>query len=369
MDTASGRSRWSSTTKAIVVIALALLLLALAIVLREIIPPLLLAGILAYLLTPVSWALEQRLRIGRGWATALVYLLLLAVLVIALALLIPLVIEQLARLNLDVQTMLADVETALGRRIVLAGISIDVGEVLRQSAQALSGLLEPVFGRTLGIAFDLLSSLLWVVFIVVVAFYFVRDRRRLAETFDSLWPAALRTEVVELRQEVDSVWRAFFVGQIILAFVVALLFAVVGALVGLPFPLAMAVLAGLLEFVPSLGHGIWMVTAALLMLIHGSTWLPIPPWAAAALIVAIHLVFQQVDLNYLIPRLVGRRVRLHPAVVIVGVFAGAIAAGVLGVVLAAPVIATARVLGRYLQANLYDGDRTPPVTVPAEGKE
>jgi len=356
MDTDSASTPWSSTTKAIVVIGLVLLLLAMAIVLHEIVAPLLLAGILAYLLTPLSRALEHRLRIGRGWAIALVYLLFLAALAAALALLIPLLVEQLAKLHLDLQATLLDVEGLLGREVVLAGVRFDIGEFLGQSAQALSGLLEPVFGRTLGIAVDVASSVLWLVFIVVVAFYFVRDRSRLAQAFDSLWPAALRPEAVSLRQEVDAVWRAFFVGQILLAFVVALLFAVVGAIVGLPFPLAMAALAGLLEFVPSLGHGIWMVTAALLMLIHGSTWLPIPPWAAAMSIVGIHLVFQQVDLNFLIPRLIGRRVRLHPAVVIVGVFAGAIAAGVMGVVLAAPTIATARVVGRFLRTHLYDGE-------------
>jgi predicted PurR-regulated permease PerM len=349
-------------TKAIVVVGLALILLALAIVLREIVPPLLLAGILAYLLTPLSWALEQRLRIGRGWAIALVYLLFLAALAAALALLIPLVVEQWAKLNLDLQTTVLDLEVLLGREVVFAGVRFDVGELLGQSAQALSGLLEPVFGRTLGIAVDVASSVLWLVFIIVVAFYLVRDRSRLAGAFDSLWPAALRPEAVDLRHEVDAVWRAFFVGQILLALVVALLFAVIGAIVGLPFPLAMAVLAGLLEFVPSLGHGIWMVSAALLMLVHGSTWLPIPPWAAAALIVGIHLVFQQFDLNYLIPRLVGRRVRLHPAVVIVGVFAGAIAAGVMGVVLAAPAIASARVVGRFLRTHLYDEEAAPAAT-------
>jgi predicted PurR-regulated permease PerM len=98
-----------------------------------------------------------------------------------------------------------------------------------------------------------------------------------------------------------------------------------------------------------------MVTAALLMLFHGSTWCH-PAAAAAVLIVGIHLVFQQIDLNVLIPRLVGRRVRLHPIVVIIGVISGAAVAGVLGVVLAAPVIASARWIGHYLKANLYDED-------------
>jgi predicted PurR-regulated permease PerM len=302
----------------------------------------------------LSRVLETRLRLGRGRATALVYLILLAVLIATLALLIPIVVEQLDNLNVDVTTLVDEAEALLGRQVVVAGIRLDLGEVLTQVGQVLSGLLQPVFGRTLGIAVDVLSSVLWAVFIFVVSFYLVRDRSRLAESFDSLWPPAGRSEGAALRQEIDGVWRAYFVGQLALAVVVTLIFAAVGLIVGLPFPLAMAVLAGLLEFVPSVGHGIWMVVAALLMLIHGSTWLPLPPWAAAALIVAIHLVFQQVDLNVLIPRLVGRRVRLHPAVVIVGVFAGAIAAGVLGVVLAAPVIATARVAGRFLRAHLVD---------------
>ncbi|HMK09346.1 MAG TPA: AI-2E family transporter [Anaerolineales bacterium] len=354
MSAPAVRTEWSRTTKVIVIVALVLALLALAIVLREIIAPLLLAGILAYLLTPLSSFFEAHLHLGRGWATGLVYLLLLVALAVALGVLIPIVVEQLTNLNLDAQSTIDRVAVLLGRPVVLAGVKVDLAQVLAQATRALSGVLEPVFGRTLGIAFDLLSSVLWVVFIVVVSFYFVRDRARLQQAYDSMWPSAVREEGVRLRQDVDAVWRAFFIGQVLLALVVTVLFAVIGVVVGLPFPLVMAVLAGLLEFLPSLGHGLWMLTAGLLMLIHGSSWLPIPPWAAAALIVAIHLVFQQVDLNYLIPRLVGRRVRLHPAVVIVGVFAGAIAAGVLGVVLAAPMIASARVLGTFLRSHLYD---------------
>ena len=356
MNAAPRPAPWSATTKAIVVVGLLLVLLALAVVLREMIAPLLLAAILAYLLTPLSRSLEKRFHLGRGWAAALVYVLLLAFLAAAIGVLIPIVIDQMDGLTMDLQTVLGEAQALLGRRIVFMGLSLNLGEVLAQSGQALSGLVEPVFGRTLDFAVEVLSSVLWLVFVVVVSFYFVRDRARLSDGFDSLWPAPSRLEAVRFRQEVDGVWRAFFVGQLLLAFVVTLIFAFVGVLVGLPFPLAMAVLAGLLEFVPSLGHGLWMVTAAVLMLIHGSTWLPIPAWAAAALIVGLHLVFQQVDLNYLIPRFVGRRVRLHPAVVIVGVFAGAIVAGVLGIVLAAPLIATGRVAGRFLLAHLVDGD-------------
>jgi len=116
----------------------------------------------------------------------------------------------------------------------------------------------------------------------------------------------------------------------------------------------MGVLAGLLEFLPSLGHGIWLAIAALLTLFRGSTWLPLPNWIVALIVIGLHSVFQQVDLNILIPTIIGRRVRLHPLFVILGIVAGATLAGVLGIFLAAPTIASMRLLGRYLQARLFD---------------
>lgn len=73
---------------------------------------------------------------------------------------------------------------------------------------------------------------------------------------------------------------------------VATIFSIVGLVLGLPFALAMGVLAGLLEFLPSIGHGIWMITAALLALFAGSTWLPLPNWVFALIIIGLHLFFQ-----------------------------------------------------------------------------
>jgi predicted PurR-regulated permease PerM len=72
------------------------------------------------------------------------------------------------------------------------------------------------------------------------------------------------------------------------------------------------------------------------------------------IVMALHLVYQQFDLNYLIPRIIGRSVHLPPLVVILGIVSGAVLAGVLGIFLAAPTIASARVLGRYIFSNLFD---------------
>jgi predicted PurR-regulated permease PerM len=127
----------------------------------------------------------------------------------------------------------------------------------------------------------------------------------------------------------------------------------------LPFALGMGIFAGLLEFIPSIGHGIWLVTASVLALTFGSTWLPIPNWVFTLIVIGLHLFYQQFDLNYLMPRIIGRRVQLPPLVIILGIVAGAFLAGVLGILLAAPTIASARVIGRYIYANLLDMDPFP----------
>jgi len=72
------------------------------------------------------------------------------------------------------------------------------------------------------------------------------------------------------------------------------------------------------------------------------------------IIIGLHIFFQQFDLNYLIPRIIGRSVHLPPLVVILGIVTGAVLAGVMGIPLAAPTIASARVIGRYIFANLFD---------------
>jgi predicted PurR-regulated permease PerM len=219
---------------------------------------------------------------------------------------------------------------------------------------ALRGFVQPIIGQTLNIAMGIITSVVWVVFIFIVSFYLVRDSDNLNKWVESLIPDSILPDFIWLRNEIGGIWSAFFRGQLVLGLVVAAIITVAGLILGLPLALAMGILAGLLEFLPSIGHGIWLILATSLALLTGSTWIPIPNWAFMLLVIGFHLVFQQFDLNYLIPRIIGRSVHLPPLVVILGIVAGAATAGILGIPLAAPTIASARVLGRYIHANLLD---------------
>jgi predicted PurR-regulated permease PerM len=162
-----------------------------------------------------------------------------------------------------------------------------------------------------------------------------------------------------MRDEINQIWSAFFRGQLLLAFIVAVGFIAAGSIIGLPFAFAMGILAGILEFLPSIGHAIWLFIASLLAFFLGSTWIPVQNWIFMLIVIGLHLLFEQFDLNYLIPRIIGRRVHLPPLVVILGIVSAALLAGVLAIPLAAPTIASARIIGRYLLSNLIDMEWTP----------
>ena len=316
--------------------------------------PVILAAILAYVLSPIVGWLEARTRMRRGWATVVVYLVLIGLAVIGPVILIPRLIEEGERLNLNLGEIFKSIETFMGKPRVIGGYTFGIGQLLEQLMQYLQTIGQPFFGRTLGVAFEVVGSLAWTIFILITSFYFIKDSAKLRAWAESLAPISYRQEFVALGTQLSRVWSAFFRGQLVLAFVVASGFTVVGAGLGLPYALAMGVLAGLLEFLPSLGHGIWLLIATLLILYRGSSWIPLQHWVVALIVIGLHLLFEQFDLNYLIPRIVGREVRLHPLVVIWGVVAGALLGGVLGILLAAPTIASARVLLRYVRGYLFD---------------
>jgi predicted PurR-regulated permease PerM len=350
----SPRSPWSGQTKTLVGLLLVVFFIYLLSRFQVVIPPLVIAIIWAYIVSPVARFFHKRTRLHRVLAVLLANILFLAIITSLLMLLIPTLASQFTILDLDVQQYMRQARTLLGFRVVIGSQVIDLPRVLDEIQVALRGFVQPIIGQTLNIAMGIITSVIWVVFIFIVSFYLVRDSDNLNKWVEGLIPDSILPDFIWLRNEIGGIWSAFFRGQLVLGLVVAAIITVAGLILGLPLALAMGILAGLLEFLPSIGHGIWLILAASLALLTGSTWIPIPNWAFMLLVIGFHFVFQQFDLNYLIPRIIGRSVHLPPLVVILGIVAGAVTAGILGIPLAAPTIASARVLGRYIHANLLD---------------
>jgi predicted PurR-regulated permease PerM len=190
----------------------------------------------------------------------------------------------------------------------------------------------------------------------MAAFYMVKDADRLIEQFDRLPPAAYRDDFVRLRNEITDVWNAFLRGFLLLGLALAVITFLVCEAIGLSYSIGLGLLAGLMEFVPSIGPFIAGVPAVLLALFQETTFLGMSNIWYAVLVAVLYLVIQQIEGNVLLPRILGRSLNLHPLLVLIAIVVGGSLAGILGMLLAAPVLATIRVVGSYVYCRLYDRD-------------
>ncbi len=359
------RPKWSPQTKLTVSLLATAFSVYLLYQFRVILPPLILAIILAYAVSPIATFLHLRLKLPRTLAIVLGDVLLLLFLLGVPALLLPPLGSQISALNLDFQKLLLTLDRLLQHDFNLGPFSIHLPSLVAQTSNNIDSWLQPLLGQTVNLVMEVVSSTVWVVFVLVVSFYLAKDGSTgLDAWLDEHVPPLYRSDYHHLRNEVLQIWGAFFRGQITLALVVAVIFTTVGFAIGLPFALAMGILAGLLEFLPSIGHGIWLVIALTVSLLFGSNWMPIPNWVFALIVLSLHLIYEQFDLNYLIPHIIGRSVHLSPLIVILGIVSGALTMGVLGILLAAPTIATLRVVGRYVYAQLFDLEPFPESITP-----
>ncbi|HIC89084.1 MAG TPA: AI-2E family transporter, partial [Anaerolineae bacterium] len=154
--------------------------------------------------------------------------------------------------------------------------------------------------------------------------------------------------------ELSEIWDAFFRGRLILSIIIGIVIGVALSVVGMRNAMLLGTITGVLTMIPSLGPVLAGIPTVLLALFEGSTWLPLSHFWFAALVVVLYVAIFQLESLYLLPRIVGRRVRLHPAVVIAGTIGGAIFGGILGILLAAPVISSLRVIARYIYRKSLD---------------
>ena len=258
---------------------------------------------------------------------------------------------------------------------ITPNLTLDLGEYYAPVSQWLRSVISPdvttlgnletfLFPFASGAALvvrSAVTSVLWAVFILVTSFYFVKDGPWMGRWFAARLPERVRPEAERLAKDLAAVWDAFMRGQFTMALLVGFIVWVTTTILGVRNSPALGLLSGVAEFVPGVAPVIAGMIGTLIALIFGSNWLPIPNLWFAALVGLFYILELQVEGLFLVPRVVGRRISLHPVVVIIGAVAGAEIVGVLGILLAAPVIASLRVLFGYVMHKLMDEEPFPPL--------
>lgn len=386
---------WSRPTKYIVGVALALLGIYVLYLSQPVIPLLVIAGLIAFAVRPVIGLLHERIGLPRGVAVALTYLALLLLLPLAAVLALAALAEALNFvLGIDYGAVFDGVVTGLeGWLVTLRGWVIPVGPLdayvdglidsLLTTTNGASELLEPqlpslpdlasqlgaalsiTFGAVAGLVGNLFTSAILFIFVLLSAIYLSLNAASYREAMVRALPAAVQPEVVELLRRIGVVWVAFFRGQVTLMVIIGAIVWVGLSLLGVPGALSLAIIAGLLEVVPNLGPVVATIPAVVVALLQGSNYLPINNFVLALLVLGFYILVQQLENGLIVPRVLGDAVELPALVVMAGVFVGGSAAGILGALLATPVIATGREVLSYVYRKLLGEAPFPPAPAPA----
>lgn len=359
-----GGPYWEPTTKAIVAGVLIILFGLFFYLFRVIVVPVMIGLIMAFIFYPIARRVSKWTGLSHGWATALVYLVLVA-LVIPLAILLgPAVVNQILRAQAEVLDLIQYLRTVSIDTIEILDYSVNVGDLVNQAVANLTRVITTVASSSISMVMGAARVGFLAVFTLVIGFYLTRDADQFVAWFIRLSPPDYREDTRRVLREINRVWAAFFRGQLLLSTTVTVLLSLISAILGLPQPLLLGLWGGLLEFLPSIGNTIWGITALTVAAFYGSSYLPLPPLAFVLVVFGVFFAFVQLDTNVLIPNIIGGSIQLHPMVVIFGIIIGLEVGGVLGVAVAAPTIATVRVVGRYVYAMFFDLEPFPDAVAP-----
>lgn len=355
-------NRWTTTTKLVVLVSTLVVIAWLLVQFGQSLPPLIMAGVLAYLFKPPTEWLIRRTGWSRGWAAIVVLALAILVLVLAPVLLTPSVAGLIDRIQHEASALRPILDRLSEETFRLGPLVLQGSDLAQRLVQAAQTLITPLASGAVTIVSGLASSLLWLLFILVVVFWLLKDSYRLRGWLLEHAPATFRGELTQLLQEVGLIWGSFFRGQLLVSLTVGIIIGLLMWLLGVSNAFLLGVIAGLGEFVPTVGPVIALIPALLVAFFNGSSWLPVSNAFLTLIVLVVYTLVFQLDQVYIIPRFVGRRVQLHPGLVFVASVIGAAQAGVLGVLLAAPIVASARLLGGYIYDKLLDQEPFPSPT-------
>lgn len=314
------------------------------------VPPLALAAILIYLLNPaVTWMADRGL--PRVLATTIAYLVLGGVLVGLSVIVVPLLARQTADLIdrlPDIAVGLQDTVNDQLRRMGLAQrVTLDPEATETQVAieQFLEDNRDQVFGLLRGagaLVAGLVAGLVAIVLAPVLAFYVLADLPRLSEGVRRLVPPGSRSEVVDVTQRILRTVGAYVRGQLLVATFVAVATSVGLAIIGLPFWALVGVMAGAFNLIPFVGPFVGGVLGALIALTVGNGF------GQAVAVVVVMVLVQQVDNHVITPGVLSRTVHVHPVTIILSLAAAASLFGILGMLVAIPLIAATKLVVLYL---------------------
>jgi predicted PurR-regulated permease PerM len=343
---------------------------------RVIFPPLVLAILIIYLLNPIVSALEKR-GVKRIIGTFVAFFFVIGgvtVLILAMSPFISRQVEDFSdkwpefrhEMASYIENTADSIQERTGVEIQTAPITCllgadetgEEGAPTHQTCDEVTTRFRDQISHSLGkiteIGLGVLEALLVFILAPLLAVYLLIDLPQIQRDVLNLVPPKHQAEVADLANKIGRAVGGFFRGQLLVAFIVGAASAIGFAAIGLPFALVIGAIAGFFNLIPLVGPFI----GGFLGFLVGTVTSGVSLGLKAAL---VELVVQQVDNHIISPNVMRRTVKLHPATVMLAIFAGGALAGFWGVLLGVPAVAVVKLLLGHLWTTRVLGTPATPM--------
>ncbi len=321
--------------------------LALLFLFSPVLLPFVLGITIAYLLDPAVLKLT-RYGFGRGVAAFVILFLFFAVIAGLLFILAPLAWHQFTALadNLPVYVekfhAFLDLQKGRIESFLAPEKYTQTAKFVGDNGGAMAGVADSVFG---GIAqgWGVVSRLLTLVCITpVVSYFMMKEWPRITGGVFDLFPRRHKDVIFGLLKKIDIKISGFIRGQLIVAFILGLSYALALTLAGLEYGFLIGILTGIFSVIPLVGSTLGLMAGVVV------AWLQAGDWVFVMIVAGIFIGGQLIEGNLLTPKFVGDRVGLHPLWIFFALMAGGSLLGITGMLIAVPVAAAASVVIAFI---------------------
>ncbi|MBS1248550.1 MAG: putative transport protein YhhT [Chloroflexi bacterium] len=366
---------WGTTIKLVVGLTIVAILGGMLLYFRSVITSLLLAFILIYLFYPLIKFVARTTRLSWQASTAIIFVVMLLLFLGLLTITGFAVAQQLQSLLLIVQKFIADLPEIANELSQILARYGEFGEIINFNDLANRAIetLQPIIGQagTLvrSIATGAATSIGKIFFVFMIAYLVLADIDKLPSSINISAIPDYAYDIRRIGRELRRIWNAFLRGQMIIFILIVIIYLLTLTILGTRYAFGLALLTGLGNFIPYVGAFVAITLTGLAAFFQASNYFGLDPWQYTILVLGIAFLIDRIFDSLIKPRFFGKALGIHPAVVLVTAIMAANLFGLVGLILAAPVVATLKLFGRYVLRKMLDLDPWPEGEIEPEQME
>ena len=304
--------------------------------LAKILIPFFIGILVAYLLDPIVDFFEDK-KIKRSISTTVTLVLFFSIIFILGFFIFPILLIQIKSFLIEFPTIITNLNQKFNFLIDYIQkklLVLNEQETINNYLPSISNLIIGFINNLISSSFAMFNLITIVLITPIVAWYFLKDWNLITSNFYKLLSSKYKKKIIAYTNDINLIFNAYLRGQILVSFSLTVFYFFTFYALGLNYSLFVAIFAGFFSFIPFIGILISLFITSIL------TYLQFLDYYMVLYILLIFFIGQLLESNFLTPKLIGKKLGLHPLAVLFAIFIFGSLFGIIGIIFATPLMAT-----------------------------